>query len=122
MQEYLIKDCKVDTCHILLESTAYHTLDNIIEAKAILDKNNLQPKKLIIITHDWHMERAKALAIKIYEDTKIELIFEPVITIEQTPEVIDRIKKEKRLVEVWVPSVLNDENYMSHPQFPKLPD
>jgi hypothetical protein len=71
MKEYLVEEKGVAAEHILLEPTAYHTLDNIIEAKDIMDCNNLQPKNLVIITHDWHMNRAKGLAPTTFQDTRI---------------------------------------------------
>eukprot|EP01126_Amoeba_proteus_P033738 TRINITY_DN3326_c0_g1_i5.p1 TRINITY_DN3326_c0_g1~~TRINITY_DN3326_c0_g1_i5.p1 ORF type:complete len:174 (-),score=31.38 TRINITY_DN3326_c0_g1_i5:163-684(-) len=119
MRDYLVER-GVHPGYIYVEQTAYHTLDNLIESKAIMDKYFLQPHKLVIVTHDWHMARAKALAQKIFEDTKIEsIIYKEVVTTLETQETIERRKKETQLVSNWVPRILCE--YKDHPQFPRLP-
>lgn len=36
-----------------------------------MDERKLNPRHLIVITHDWHMNRAKALTEPIFADTLI---------------------------------------------------
>ena len=39
-----------------------------------MDEKKLNPKHLIVITHDWHMPRAKALTGPVMADTLIGML------------------------------------------------
>jgi hypothetical protein len=119
MKEYLVETCGIDPSFIFPETTAYHTLDNLLESKRVMDQNTFQPKKLMIISHDFHMERVKFLAKKIFEDTKIELSYEAIVSDHQNPKIQERIKSEEESMKLWVPSIFKLERYFNHDQFPR---
>jgi len=119
MKEYLVETCGLDPSLIYTETTAYHTLDNLLESKRIIDQNQWQPKKLLIISHDFHMERVKFLATKIFEDTQIELSYEAIISDHTNPKVLERIESETVSMKLWVPSIFKLERYFNHDQFPR---
>ena len=47
---------------IIVDAVAYSTLDNAVNSKALLSAGGRPPpEELVVVTHDWHMERAKML-------------------------------------------------------------
>jgi len=96
MKDYLVKHTVANQL-VFPEIDAIHTLDNFTNSKAIMDQKKIQPKNIYIITHEWHMDRSKALADFIFIDTKIEkLIYKGIPSQEKSKEVLERIKKKKK--------------------------
>jgi len=118
MKEYLTNILHVPSEFIYSETKSYHTMDNFVESKAIMDEMKLQPLNLIVITHDWHMRRARLLAEPVFADSKIEKIqYIEAVSANDLPEIPERMVTEENLCVTWVPYILKSYQ-ASHPQFP----
>ncbi|MFB7812585.1 YdcF family protein [Paenibacillus chitinolyticus] len=61
MRDYLVKKGIVEN-RILLESRSTSTLENLRFTKAVLKEKGINDPKILIVTSDYHMYRAKLLA------------------------------------------------------------
>ena len=86
----------------MLDTAAYHTLDNAINSKRLLtalhDAHDLA--SVTAITHDWHMPRSRRLFEAVYAGAwpDVPLRFVAVPTDPADPTVPDRTRTEARLI------------------------
>lgn len=95
MRDYLVAN-GMPADRIIVDAVAYSTLDNAVNSKALLSAGGSPPpEELVVVTHDWHMERAKMLFEVVFadwcRDHGMRLVWENVPTDEGDPEVAERL-------------------------------